>query len=44
MSVRLDALLDLRILSIALGITLVAFLGKVVAGAMAGNVNKWIVG
>lgn len=44
MSVRLDALFDLRILSIALGITLVAFLGKVVAGLVAGKVNKWIVG
>ncbi len=44
MSVRLDALFDLRILGIALAITIVAFLGKVVAGAVAGNVNKWMVG
>jgi Kef-type K+ transport system membrane component KefB len=44
MNVRLETLFDLRILGIALGITVVAFLGKVVAGAVAGNVNKWIVG
>lgn len=44
MNVRLEALFDLKILGIALGITLVAFLGKVVAGVVAGHVNKWIVG
>ena len=44
MSVRLETLFDLKILGVALGITVVAFLGKVVAGVVAGNVNKWIVG
>ena len=44
MSVRLEALFDPKIVLIALIITVVAFIGKVVAGLVAGNVNKWIVG
>ena len=44
MRVRLDALFDPQLLVVALGITLVAFLGKAVAGLVAGNVNKAIVG
>ncbi len=44
MSVRLEALSDPKIVLVALIITVVAFVGKVVAGLMAGNVNKWIVG
>ncbi|MBX3013476.1 MAG: cation:proton antiporter [Caldilineaceae bacterium] len=44
MSVQLDALADPRLWVVALGITLVAFLGKAVAGLVAGNVNKAIVG
>ena len=44
MSVRLEALFDPKIVLIALIITVIAFIGKVVAGLVAGNVNKWIVG
>lgn len=44
MRVRLDALFNPQLLAVALGITLVAFLGKAVAGLVAGNVNKAIVG
>ena len=44
MSVRLETLFDLNILLLALGITVVAFIGKIVAGLVAGDVDKWIVG
>lgn len=44
MSVRLDALFDPKLLFVALGISVVAFAGKAVAGLVAGNVNKAIVG
>lgn len=44
MGVRLDSFLNLPILLLALGLTVVAFAGKIVAGLAAGNVNKWIVG
>ncbi len=44
MSVRLEALFDPKIVLIALIITVVAFAGKVLAGSVAGNVHKWIVG
>lgn len=44
MNVRLDALANPNLVLVALGITLVAFLGKAVAGLVAGNVNKAIVG
>ncbi|MBI2548596.1 cation:proton antiporter [Candidatus Woesearchaeota archaeon] len=42
--VDLTVLFDLKILLIALGVTLVAVLGKLCAGLAAGNVNKWLVG
>ncbi|OGY46268.1 MAG: sodium:proton exchanger [Candidatus Buchananbacteria bacterium RIFCSPLOWO2_01_FULL_46_12] len=44
MSVKLETLFNLPILLLALGITVVAFLGKLVAGTVAGKVDKWIVG
>ncbi len=44
MNVKLDTLFDPKILLVALGITAVAFVGKYVAGLVAGNVNKNIVG
>jgi Kef-type K+ transport system membrane component KefB len=42
--VNLETLADVKILGIALAITAVAFVGKLVSGLFAGNVNKWIVG
>ena len=45
MSVKLDALFNVPILLVALGITVIAFIGKIVAGFGAGKgVNKYIVG
>jgi Kef-type K+ transport system membrane component KefB len=45
MSVNLEALFDIKILLLALGITIVAFLGKMLSGLVAGKgVNKMIVG
>ena len=44
MSVNLETLFDPKILGVALGITVIAFLGKLLSGVAAGNVNKWIVG
>jgi Kef-type K+ transport system membrane component KefB len=44
MSVRLEPLFDLKVLGIALAITAAAFAGKVVAGLVAGPVNKSMVG
>ncbi len=44
MSVRLEALFDPTIVLVALAITAVAFIGKLIAGLVAGKVNKWIVG
>lgn len=44
MAVRLETLFDLPILMVALAITVVAVIGKIVAGLVAGNVNKTIVG
>ncbi len=44
MNVELRVLANPRILLVALGITAVAFAGKIVAGAVAGKVNKWQVG
>ncbi|MEZ4712171.1 MAG: cation:proton antiporter [Caldilineaceae bacterium] len=44
MNVRLEALFDPQILLVALGITLVAFVGKAVSGLVAGPVNKAMVG
>jgi Kef-type K+ transport system membrane component KefB len=44
MSVSLDALFDLPVLLVALGITAIGVAGKVVSGLAAGPVNKWVVG
>jgi Kef-type K+ transport system membrane component KefB len=44
MSVSLTSLFDPQILLTALGITVVAFVGKIAAGLIAGDVNKWVVG
>jgi Kef-type K+ transport system membrane component KefB len=45
MAVRLDTLFNIPVLLVALGITLVAFLGKLVAGYVAvGNVSRSIIG
>lgn len=44
MNVRLETLFDLRLLAVALGITVVAFIGKLAAGLVAGNVSKLVVG
>ncbi len=44
MNVKLETLFSVPILLIALGITLAAFVGKIVAGVVAGKVNKYIVG
>jgi len=44
MQVNLETLFDPKILGIALVITVVAFIGKLVAGIVAGPVNKYIVG
>jgi len=44
MGVKLETFTDPQVLSVALAITVVAFVGKLVAGLGAGKVNKWIVG
>lgn len=44
MEVKLDSLFDGRVLLVALAITIVAVVGKVMAGLAAGKVNKWMVG
>ncbi|HEU0085800.1 MAG TPA: cation:proton antiporter [Candidatus Paceibacterota bacterium] len=44
MSVNIETLFDPKILTVALIITVVAFLGKYVSGLAAGKVNKHIVG
>ncbi|MCR4279833.1 MAG: cation:proton antiporter [Candidatus Komeilibacteria bacterium] len=44
MSVDLSTLFDLNVLLIALIISAVAVVGKLVAGLVAGQANKWIVG
>lgn len=45
MQVNLAVLADLPLLGVALGITVVAFLGKIVAGVFAGKgANPWVVG
>lgn len=44
MAVKLETLFDMQILIVALGITAVAVVGKIVSGLAAGNVNKSIVG
>ncbi|MEK7583659.1 MAG: cation:proton antiporter [Patescibacteria group bacterium] len=44
MAVRLETLFNPAILLVALGLTIAAFIGKIAAGSVAGNVNKWLVG
>lgn len=44
MEVNLATFLNPQILLVALGVTVAAFIGKIVSGLGAGNVNKWIVG
>lgn len=44
MGVNLKTFLDPKIIFTALGITVVAFVGKIIAGMVAGNVKKWVVG
>lgn len=44
MGVKLETLFNLPILLVALGITVVAVLGKIVSGLVAGNVRKSLVG
>jgi Kef-type K+ transport system membrane component KefB len=44
MQVRLEALLDPKVVLVALAITVAAVAGKLVAGLAAGPVRKWVVG
>ncbi len=44
MNVKMETMFDGRIILVALGVTLLAFVGKIVAGLAAGKVNKQIVG
>ncbi|MBU4315282.1 cation:proton antiporter, partial [Patescibacteria group bacterium] len=44
MEVKLDSLFDGRVLLVALAITLVAIVGKILAGVASGKVNKLLVG
>jgi len=44
MEVRLETMFNMRILILALVITVAAFGGKIISGFAAGNVRKWIVG
>lgn len=44
MNVKLETMFDLPILLTALGITLLAFISKIISGSVAGKVNKYIVG
>ncbi len=44
MAVNLGTLTNIPILLVALGVTVAAFVGKLVSGLAAGNVNKWLVG
>ncbi len=44
MAVKLETLFNIPILLVALAVTVVAMMGKIVTGAVAGKVNKWIVG
>ena len=44
MGVQLNALVNLPILLVALGLTVAAFIGKIVSGIAAGKVNKAVVG
>lgn len=44
MHVKLEALLDPRVLAVAAAITVAAILGKLAAGMAAGRANRWVVG
>lgn len=44
MQVRLESLFDPKVVLVALGVTAVAIAGKLVAGAVAGSVRRWVVG
>jgi Kef-type K+ transport system membrane component KefB len=44
MEVRLESLINLRVLLLALVVAVVAFVGKIAAGLVAGRVNKAIIG
>jgi Kef-type K+ transport system membrane component KefB len=44
MNVSLASLANPQVVLLALGITVVAFVGKIAAGFVAGGVNRWIVG
>lgn len=44
MEVNLAILFDTQVVMVALGVTAVAFGGKIVSGLVAGKVRKWIVG
>lgn len=44
MRVNLEALFDLPVLLTALGITVVAIIGKIATGLVAGEVDRWVVG
>lgn len=44
MNVRLETLFDPKVLTVALAVTAVAFVGKYVSGLAAGSVNKHLVG
>lgn len=43
-AVRLETLFDVHVLFVALGITGVAIIGKIVSGLAAGKADKWLVG
>jgi len=44
MTVKLETLFNIPVLMVALGITIVAFIGKIATGLVAGKMNKWLVG
>lgn len=44
MNVKLETMFNLPILFLALGITVAAFIGKIVSGVVAGKVDKYLVG
>lgn len=44
MGVKLETLFNLPVLLVALAVTFVAIVGKIVAGMVAGKVDKWVVG
>lgn len=44
MNVKLETMFNLPILLTAIGITFIAFIGKIISGLVAGKVNKYIVG